>query len=198
MRIDIILILSLLCFFNESVSAATSSFKCGNRIVSLGNTKAEVVIKCGTPAWKDAWSDDIVRNVNKADQFRISVERERWIYNFGPNAFLQIILFENGKLMNIATGDYGYDERRARAGPCDIINIQTGLTQFEVQRRCGTPFFTDTRHEDSIATVDGTTTRLTTKRIDEWTYNRGPNEFLRILTFENGILANVRTGERGM
>ncbi len=33
--------------------------------------------------------------------------------------------------------------------------------------------------------------------IEEWTYNLGPNRFLRILTFRNGVLANIKTGGYG-
>lgn len=34
-------------------------------------------------------------------------------------------------------------------------------------------------------------------QIEEWTYNFGPTKFLRILTFEDRILVNVRSGAYG-
>ena len=33
---------------------------------------------------------------------------EEWEYNFGTNRFLYYLRFENGKLMRITVGDYGY------------------------------------------------------------------------------------------
>ena len=33
---------------------------------------------------------------------------EEWEYNFGTNRFLYYLRFENGKLIRITVGDYGY------------------------------------------------------------------------------------------
>jgi hypothetical protein len=33
--------------------------------------------------------------------------------------------------------------------------------------------------------------------VDEWTFNLGPTQFMRILTFRNGELVDISTGERG-
>jgi hypothetical protein len=43
------------------------------------------------------------------------------------------------------------------------------------------------QHEDSKEKV----------KIEEWTYNPGPTEFIRYLRFENGILTNISTGDKG-
>ena len=183
---------------SEAASASSSgSLRCGNDLVSVGNTKAEVIIKCGAPDWKDDWTNEIINNVNTADELRVSVDRERWVYNFGPNSFLRFLLFENGRLINISTGGYGYDEKHPAIKPCDGDEIKTGLTQFEILQRCGQPFFKDTRREERLVNVDDFTKRLIINRVDEWTYNFGPNRFLRILKFENGELVDIKTGDRG-
>jgi hypothetical protein len=33
--------------------------------------------------------------------------------------------------------------------------------------------------------------------LDEWTYDFGPNSFLRFVTFENSQIVTIRTGEYG-
>jgi hypothetical protein len=38
----------------------------------------------------------------------VHVTIEEWIYNFGPTQFMRILRFENNKLIEIETGDYGY------------------------------------------------------------------------------------------
>jgi len=172
-------------------ASASNNVRCGNDLVSLGNTKVEVVIKCGMPAWKDAWRNEIVNNVNTADELRVSVDRERWIYNFGPNSFLRYLLFENGRLIDISTGGYGYVEKHPSIKPCDGDEIKRDLTQYDVLQRCGEPFFKDTRMEERLTNQDNNS------RIDEWTYNFGPTHFLRILRFENGKLIDIETGDRG-
>lgn len=181
-----------------NVSAvASDNLRCGNRLVSLGDNKAEVLIKCGAPAWKDAWSDQEIDNVNTVNALRISVERERWVYNFGHNTFLRFLVFENGRLAKITTGGYGYDGRHPADKPCDTGEIQIGITQYDILQRCGEPAFRDTRQEEQLIAIDEHTNRLTINRIDEWTYNFGPNRFLRILKFKNGELVSVETGDRG-
>ena len=178
-------------------AVASDTLRCGNRLVSVGNNKAEVLIKCGSPAWQDVWTDETITNVNTADALRVSVDRERWVYNFGRKSFLRFLLFENGRLINIATGDYGYDANNPSAALCDSSKIQTGISQYEILQRCGEPAFKDSRKVEQLSTMDEHSSRLTIKRVDEWTYNFGPNKFLRILKFENGQLVNVETGDRG-
>lgn len=177
-------------------AAASETLRCGNRLVSVGDTKAEVLIKCGEPAWKDDWTDAVISGIGTAIEQRVSVARERWVYNFGPNAFLEFLSFDNGRLVGIAARGYGYGGRGA-ARSCGQEKLQTGLSQYEILQRCGEPFFRDSRREQRLTTVERGARRLLDLRIDEWTYNFGPNQFLRILTFENGQLVNVRTGDRG-
>jgi hypothetical protein len=184
-------------FGAATTAAAGGTLRCGNRLVSVGDNKAEVTIKCGPPAWEDEWTDEIIDNVNTADEVRFSVDRERWVYNFGPNSFLRFLLFENGKLVSIATGGYGYDQAHPSVKPCDGDEITPGLTQFEILQRCGDPAFKDSRQEERLANSGKQSKRLTITRIDEWTYNFGPNKFLRILKFENGRLVDIETGDRG-
>jgi hypothetical protein len=182
---------------NVPKASASDTLRCGNRLVSIGNTKAEVLIKCGSPQWKDAWTDTVINNPDTVGAVRVNIDRERWIYDLGRHSFMRFLLFENGRLVKITTGDYGYGGGRSSAGLCDAGEMQTGVTQYEILQRCGEPAFKDSRQEERLATVDDHNSRLTIKRIDEWTYNFGPNKFLRILTFEDGRLVNIETGDRG-
>ena len=181
----------------STAAVAADTLRCGNRLVSIGDNKAEVLIKCGPPEWKDAWTDVVINNPDTVEALRVNIDRERWIYNLGSHSFLRFLLFENGRLVKIATGDYGFDVDHPSAKRCDTGEIRAGVTQYEILHRCGEPAFKDSRQEERMTAADGRNSRLTIKRIDEWTYNFGPNKFLRILTFEDGRLVNVETGDRG-
>lgn len=37
---------------------------------------------------------------------------EEWTYNFGPDKFIRIFTFRNGKLVDIRTGGHGYEEMK--------------------------------------------------------------------------------------
>jgi hypothetical protein len=178
-------------------AAGSDTLRCGSHLVSTGDTKVEVLIKCGEPAWKDSWTDELIDGADTDVERGISVDRERWVYNFGPNAFLEFLSFDNGRLTGITAGGYGYSEGSPSARSCDPEQFHTGLSQYEVLQRCGEPFFKDSHHEQRLSTVKHGVSRLAGLRVDEWTYNLGPAQFLRVLKFENGQLVSVTTGDRG-
>jgi len=62
----------------------------------------------------------------------------------------------------------------------------------EVKRKCGPPTEASRRQERI-----GWGYVLETVEIEEWTYNLGPTSFMTYLTFENGRLTRIESGEYG-
>lgn len=186
----LVVVLSLL------VSPAALAFRCGNVLVSEGDSKAEVLIKCGAPDWKTKWSEDIVGSADSSLSSYLSSEKERWLYNLGPQRFMRILLFEDGRLTDVSTGERGFS-RGGDAGACELDGFDLGTSDFLVQTRCGAPLFVDTRYRESLRAFHDGPVRLVRTHIEEWTYNLGPTQFLRILVFENGELVERRRGDRG-
>lgn len=107
-------------------TAGTSSrtFECGTRLIFLGDSKGEVVRKCGPPSWEDGWYEDRVEALAGARPYStrpsdplgariplytvVRVWIDEWTYNLGPGRFTRTLRFENGRLTSIETGDYGY------------------------------------------------------------------------------------------
>jgi hypothetical protein len=87
------------------------AFRCGSELVENGDRKIEVLKKCGEPDSVDEW--EVVRHT-PAFRFALrtnGLERvrvEEWTYNFGPQRFLQIYRFENGEVVEMKFGDYGF------------------------------------------------------------------------------------------
>lgn len=176
---------------------AAHAFRCGGALVDRGDNKAEVLIKCGQPDWMTQWSEDFISDAGGgASAFRVTSAKERWIYNLGPQRFLRILLFEDGRLTEVATGERGFPEG-GDSGRCNLDDIGHGASAFSVQMTCGAPMFIDTRYREVLLATKHGSARIVRQRIEEWTYNLGPTQFLRILIFENGELAETRTGERG-
>lgn len=92
--------------FVEASSAA--SFRCGDRIASVGDTKAEVIMKCGEPVLKGSREENIIERIDANTKRKKTIIIDEWTYDLGPNSFIRILRFENGKLVDIKTGDYGY------------------------------------------------------------------------------------------
>jgi hypothetical protein len=96
--------------------AEAASLRCGSELASEGATKADVLMKCGEPAMRDSREVKVkVKNTDRSgedgDETSESVTVTRvidmWIYNFGPNRFMQIAEFENGVLVEVRSGGYG-------------------------------------------------------------------------------------------
>lgn len=98
------------------------AFRCGSKLISIGNTKADVMAKCGQPNWRESWEEERVERVygtpySPSGSFPgvrvpiatiVHITIDEWTYNFGPSYFIRILRFENNRLKDIQTGDYGY------------------------------------------------------------------------------------------
>ncbi|MGE5842624.1 MAG: DUF2845 domain-containing protein [Deltaproteobacteria bacterium] len=97
---------------------------------------------------------------------------------------------------------------------CGTQLVGEGDSRYEVQHKCGEPDHIEYWEEERIQRDFGlrreydkrsgqqywTRTPLFVKekvRVEEWTYNPGPTEFIRYLRFENGILTDISTGDKG-
>ncbi len=107
--LSLVLAFPLLCL--PSVVQA-ASLRCGTALVSDGASKSDVVAKCGEPIAKESRSEsEEVKTKDAAGD--TSVKRvvhktfEEWTYNFGPNRLMQVVVFENGKLIDVKSGGYG-------------------------------------------------------------------------------------------
>ncbi|MFW6324218.1 MAG: DUF2845 domain-containing protein [Desulfovibrionales bacterium] len=96
------MILSFIAFRPEAVHA----FRCGNELIRQGDTRLFVLKHCGEPADRLAYVVEKKRNHTV-----IKVFMEEWTYNLGPQEFLYILTFANGRVQDITTGGYGFPTR---------------------------------------------------------------------------------------
>jgi len=113
--------LALLMAFLIHISLIPAfGLRCKNRIVSIGETPLDVLEKCGRPNHVDHWEEG--HNTYFSQLYDYEKERyvapksikgplqlERWTYDFGPHKFIRYLLFINGKLIKIETGEKGND-----------------------------------------------------------------------------------------
>ncbi len=104
------------------VSRPTASdFSCGSKIVSTGDRKFDILRKCGEPAYIEVREEVRVKrdfgsrfSLHEDESGRVPlfvkelVTVEEWEYNLGSGRFIRYLRFENGVLVSITTGDYGY------------------------------------------------------------------------------------------
>ena len=103
-----------------AATAGAEGMRCGNRLISTGDSTYEVRSRCGEPA------DATRRTETRTERRRVRVacangearcDREQevsaevvvdeWTYDFGPQRFVHYLTFLDGKLARVATGSYG-------------------------------------------------------------------------------------------
>ena len=76
---------------------------CRGGIVSRGDVQAQVLAKCGPPVFASQRDEVLFEH-----RVRSIAAIEEWTYNFGPNEFMYLVRFVNGRVARIESLDYGY------------------------------------------------------------------------------------------
>jgi len=95
------------------VSGPAHALRCGARLITEGDTRLEVRERCGEPTQMDQWTEEQTvtvhdDSVNLRRRREVTVQVEEWIYNFGPQRFMQRLLFHDGKLVDIEALGRGF------------------------------------------------------------------------------------------
>ena len=97
-------------------STPALALRCGTQLIQEGDIAPEVRSLCGEPEHIERWQEDgygVWRRYDDREDGRYRYRRphrgliqvERWTYNPGPGKFLRYLRFENGTLVEIATGE---------------------------------------------------------------------------------------------
>lgn len=191
---------------------ADDSMRCDRGIVGLGDLTVDLLGKCGPPALRDRWTDtrdsvavDFNRRLSASE--RISTEFEQWTYDFGSNHFLQVVTLQNGRIVRIERGGYGHGLPpasylgRPPVSACDPSLLHAGDTKADAIARCGAPAASSTWEEPRTTAVTVESGQVpyarSIVRVELWVYNLGPNQFIRMVRFEDGRVVRVETGGYG-
>jgi Protein of unknown function (DUF2845) len=98
--------------------AQADAMRCGNRLVSFGDTQSVVLDICGEPV--EVQRRTIVRRPSYDLHGRIvyfgdgyvEIPVEVWIYNFGPYKLMRSVKFIDGRVDDIETLGYGYHPKQ--------------------------------------------------------------------------------------
>ncbi len=117
----------MLLFLLPDMQAAAilSTIRCDKGLVTRGDRMYVVLMKCGEPTYRSIRYEksikrDFFRDISPngdrreeeayRDPFLVEefVEIQEWVYNFGSLQFIRYLTFENGILVHIEIGDYGF------------------------------------------------------------------------------------------
>jgi hypothetical protein len=109
-RAAAVLVLGLLA------SSPAFAFRCGSKLVVEGDTRGEVLAKCGEPtdiiALRSVFRRPMIWTNGRpyyigTDYMEVPVES--WVYNLGPNKLMRRLRFEDGVVADIETLGHGYN-----------------------------------------------------------------------------------------
>jgi hypothetical protein len=98
------------------------SMRCGSKLVQVGDTKIDIISRCGEPALREKITrttsvkkskSTSSTSVKKSKSKRGSTVEDRsrvddqWTYNFGPQDFLYTLTFEGVEVKSIGRGGRG-------------------------------------------------------------------------------------------
>jgi len=187
--------------------ARADSIRCAGGIVSTGDSKLDLLAKCGRPSLaEDGAAEKGTFAVRGGVGRRVVTPVDVWTYDLGRNRFVQLVRIVKGKVASIERGSYGYaDEQRWRERPrrstCDPAALAEGKLKLEILARCGEPAVVDEWQEETAAVrqMEGETVYadVVARTIALWTYDFGPNQLVRFVRIEDGKVSRVETGGYG-
>ncbi len=181
--------------FSSSFSAALD---CAGGIISAGDRQADLLSKCGEPDSTESHEEQLIEQIDQRVRQKIFVMVEDWTYNFGPNHFQRIVTLKNGTVVHICTGNDGFSKNaKPDQRECSQQTITRGDSKSDVLTKCGESSWKDTHEEMFGENLESAIERKQFVKVEEWTCNLGANRFVRILTFRNGSLVDIKTGSYG-
>jgi len=96
-------------------SAPAWALRCDSRLVLEGDYKLQVLQKCGEPDYRESRVEYRLTRLRGSGLNQPGLDQEvqqpvvidEWTYDFGPHRFMQLLIFENGRLVRIKDLDYG-------------------------------------------------------------------------------------------
>ncbi|HTN54141.1 MAG TPA: DUF2845 domain-containing protein [Anaeromyxobacter sp.] len=200
MRLDVLV--ALLGATAAFPAVAEDSIRCDGGIVSVGDSKLDLLGKCGLPTLQD--SRDVWRS-GPPYQSQAVATVETWTYDFGPNRFMSTVSLLGGRVIGVERGGYGYARDVVRVVPplavahCEAADVFLGATKVDLLARCGEPLLVDYRLESRPLAVgivpSARAGGAVTVQVEVWTYNFGPDRFsVRALIAEGRVVGTERGG----
>lgn len=88
---------AVILLLSSHSTAASTTLRCGNGLVSTGSTTMEVANKCGEPASR-VQLGSIIKSGNYGDSYELQVEE----WSYAPrNGMYQFLRFEGGRLVRV-------------------------------------------------------------------------------------------------
>ncbi len=185
-------------FFSIMFCAGTAlALPCNGQTVNIGDTTKDVAAKCGEAMLREQRKVRVEEIDGSGARSSAVTTVDEWTYNFGPDEQMQTYHFENGTLVNMGTSGYGRrpDDTTDTCRNGELLAV--GDSYLDAYLKCGEPVAREKRPDKVSETTEGSTKRIETVPVVEWTYRYGPDAPGYALRIENGRVTDIRMREFG-
>jgi hypothetical protein len=92
-----------------AASPADATWRCGSRLVAIGDPAGRVLSRCGEPSYLTASTEVVTVPLASGVEVTRIVPVETWTYDRGPHEFVRYLTFRDGSLEEIVEGGYGVE-----------------------------------------------------------------------------------------
>ena len=202
-------VIALAALLAAPATARAETIRCEGGIVAVGEWKLDLLGKCGQPTLREVLTAPAgALGLRGGSQARAT--QEKWTYDFGPSAFIQVVTIEVGVVKAIERGGHGRETGQPRPAPAPVprarcdhsSDFKLGDSTSDVLARCGEPALREETQgqvavEAPVGNGNSVPIGFTWVRVELWTYDFGPRFNARRLEFEAGRLARIVTGGYG-
>jgi len=109
---------TVLGFPDRARADTDSGFRCGGRLIGLGDHAYDVKKKCGEPEAVTQklekrkvknkvrrWTNGVAQDLTEEREVEVTIDE--WVYDFGPQRFVRYVSFEDNRVVNIRSGERG-------------------------------------------------------------------------------------------
>ena len=92
--------------------------RCDMLAFRVGEAAYELLARCGEPALREL--EVVTRTVRRPsgrdtqEETSVTREVERWTYDLGPQSMVQVVTVDEGRVVRVGSGGYGYSRDGAR------------------------------------------------------------------------------------
>ncbi len=187
------LLLIVLCLLFSLFSKNSFALRCGNQIVSEGDTSAQVLSKCGEPHIRDEQEQQSIEKFGSEYIHKISIPVEDWVYDFGSNRLVQVLRFENNRLSKISSGGYGGIKKDPLRCQNSLNFVSIAETKAQVLLKCGMPSWKSSEEEILRVIKNGPYKEYLKSNIEIWNYQPDIKNPVRVFRFRNGVVERMES-----
>jgi hypothetical protein len=172
------------------VAPRAIALSCDGRLIEIDNRSERVAMLCGAPDYREEWEEQWIQIPVPGLEREAAVASAEWIYDFGPERLMRVLLFYDGVLKRMETRGYG---GRHRAGRCTERVAGVGDTKLEVLYKCGEPGSVERFVEYRTEPVDPVHRRRFPVVTERWVYISRGDSLGRVVVFRQRRVVAVES-----